>query len=339
MKSYVLQKPKKLVLENLPSQSLASKSQIKVKIELASVTTTDLAVFNGTLKTTLPITLGRQAVGVISEVMPDNESRFQKGDRVIIEGFLPCGKCYYCKTRQPQKCENMRVLGYTAEGLFSDFVIVPQGLLHRIPDNMPYGTAVFTEFVSMALNVIDKLDLKTGDHVAIFSASKLGYILAQLVTYYQGIAIVIDKNAAQLEKMAAENINYTLNSSKSNWKENVRSITSGRMCEKVVYVTDSRDGFDDAIDVCGINGTICTAGFGHSAEKCDLARIHDKQLTLMSVKSSHGSFLSAINMLATKKINVSALMGDVFRFAEIPEKLLSATEEEVKYSSIQFRID
>ena len=72
---------------------------------------------------------------------------------------------------------------------------------HRIPDQMPYTTAIFSEYVSMALNIIDKLNLKAGDHVAIMGASKLGYVLAQLVTYYQGIAIAIDENNEQFENL------------------------------------------------------------------------------------------------------------------------------------------
>ena len=195
MKSYTLQKAKKLVLETLPSQAITSNEFVKVKIDLAAITTTDLKIFNGKYKVPMPITLGRQAVGVISEVMPDNVNFLQKGDRVIIEGFLPCGECYFCKTGEKQKCENMHMLGYSTEGVFSDFTIVHHSLLHPIPDQMPDTTAIFAEYVSMALNIIDKLNLKAGDHVAIMGASKLGYVLAQLVTYYQGIAIVVDENA------------------------------------------------------------------------------------------------------------------------------------------------
>lgn len=339
MKSYILQKQKKLVLENLPSQPVRSKDFVKVKIELSAITATDLSIFNGKYKVQLPASLGRQAVGVISEVLPDNDAALQKGDRVIIEGFLPCGKCYFCKSGEPQKCENMRVLGYSAQGLFSDFVIVPHNLLHRIPDQMPYGTAVFSEYVSMALNIVDKLNLKQGDHVAILSANKLGYVLAQLITYYQGIAIVVDENAKQLEKLSDENINYTLNCTKSGWKDNVAGITGGRMCEKVVYITSCDRNFGDALDVCGKNGTICVAGFLPTTEKCDLGKIHENQISIVCVENSQGNFPAAINMLATKKVNVKEICGETFRFAELPEKMLTLTTSETKYQSIQFKID
>lgn len=339
MKTYILQKPKKLVLENLPSVPVRTKDDVKVKIELAAVTNTDLSIFDGKYKTALPLALGRQAVGVVSEALPDNDERFQKGDRVVIESFVPCGKCYFCKTGEEQKCVNMRVLGYTAPGIFSDFVTVPHNLLHRIPDQMHYGTAIFTEYVSMALNVIDALRLSPGDHVAITSANKLGYILAQLVTYYQGIAIVLDENQEQLSKMAEENINYTLNVKKAGWKDNVSGITGGRMCEKVVYIVESQESFNDAIDICAKNGTICLCGFMRTSEKCDLGKIHDRQLNIVSVKNSNGNFPAAINMLATKKVNTARLQGETFRFAELPEKMLAMTEAEAKYSCTQFRID
>lgn len=339
MKSYTLQKAKKLVLETLPSQAITSNEFVKVKIDLAAITTTDLKIFNGKYKVPMPITLGRQAVGVISEVMPDNVNFLQKGDRVIIEGFLPCGECYFCKTGEKQKCENMHMLGYSTEGVFSDFTIVHHSLLHPIPDQMPDTTAIFAEYVSMALNIIDKLNLKAGDHVAIMGASKLGYVLAQLVTYYQGIAIVVDENAEQLEKLANENINYTQNTTKSNWKENISSVTGGRMCEKVVFLTESKLHFNDAIDLCRKNGTICLAGFLPTYEKCDLTKLHRRQISMVSVRNSQGNFPAAINMLATKKVNVKGMITETFRFAELPEKLMAMTPDETKYTSIQFRID
>ena len=74
-------------------------------------------------------------------------------------------------------------------------------------------------------------------------------------------------------------------------------------------------------------------------EKCDLGKIHDRQLNIVSVKNSNGNFPAAINMLATKKVNTARLQGETFRFAELPEKMLAMTEAEAKYSCTQFRID
>jgi L-iditol 2-dehydrogenase len=339
MKSYILQKPKKLVLESKPSQQIPSKEYVKVKVDVAGISTADLEAFNGKCKSELPFTLGRQAVGIISEVYPDGGSEFQKGDKVIIGGFEPCGKCFFCKSGEPHKCENMNVLGYNKDGIFSDFVIVPSSIVYRLPDNMHYETAIFAEYVSMALNIIDKLNLKQGDHVAIMCANQLGFLLAQLITYYQGIAIVIDENKEQLTKLGNENISYTLNSKDKDWKEQVSGITGGRMCDKVVYITESNLSVMDATDICGINGCICLAGFTELTEQCPLANIHNKQINVVSVKHAYGNFPSAINMLATKVVNPKQIVGKVFRFAELPEKMLSTTYDEMKYQCYQFRID
>jgi len=164
-------------------------------------------------------------------------------------------------------------------------------------------------------------------------------VLAQLVTYYQGIAIVIDENGNQLENLSKENINYTLNSTKATWKDNIANITGGRMCEKVVYLTETKLHFNDAIDICGKNGTICLAGFLPTYEKCDLTKLHRRQISMVSVRNSQGNFPAAINMLATKIVSTKGMMTETFRFAELPEKLISTTPDETKYKSIQFRID
>ena len=74
-------------------------------------------------------------------------------------------------------------------------------------------------------------------------------------------------------------------------------------------------------------------------EKCDLTKLHRRQISMISVRNSQGNFPAAINMLATKKVSVKGMQTETFRFAELPEKLMAMTPDETKYTSIQFRID
>ena len=340
MKSWTLEKPKKFELKIEESGLVETKDKAKIKLESSIISATDIDLFNGTgHNTSYPIVPGRRGAGVISEIFEDNDYCFEKGNRVVIDPFLPCGGCLFCKTNRANLCINGKLLGIDIDGLFTNFATLKCNMLHKIPEQMPYSTAVFTEFVAMGLSIIDKINLVDGEHVAIFSANKLGFILAQLVTYYQGIAIVIDKNDDQLAKLSKENISYVLNPKKTKLKEAIKEITGGRFCEKVVYISNNSASLNDAIDACSQSGTLCLAGSAPLSSDGNFSEIHRKQININVCTNGHKNFPSALNLLATKTINVAPISNETISFDDIPQAFEKLDGEQAKYCSNEILID
>ena len=99
----------------------------------------DYHIFTGHWKIKPPLILGHEFTGEVVETGPGAD-RFKPGDHVVIEPAVTCGKCYYCNSIDTNNyfCEDRPTVGFTQNGAFADFVIVPEKELHSLPDNLDF---------------------------------------------------------------------------------------------------------------------------------------------------------------------------------------------------------
>ena len=88
-----------------------------VRTEMAGICGTDVHLWKGELKISLPVILGHETVGRIVQTGPALQSDWSGhplavGDRVTWTSTISCGKCYYCaEKRQPTRCPHRRAYG------------------------------------------------------------------------------------------------------------------------------------------------------------------------------------------------------------------------------------
>lgn len=315
MQAWRITGPERIERYEAKSGEVSSPSLVRVKIEQFAVSSRDIKTYesgNGA-----PIIPGRHGAGVVSEAHAD-DGFFEKSDRVVIDPYISCGECIDCKTGHPEKCRKKHILGVDVDGLQTDFITLPSECVHKIPQNVPFESAVFTEYVAMAINAIDKIDVQKGDHIAVLAANKIGNIMAQLIAYYQAIPIVIDESDEMLALAAEAGIPYTLNCGKTDVREEIISMTGGRLCEKVIYLTNKPGQIDVGLSVCSPNGIICAVGCEQASVTADFSLICRKQLSVCTIDSGSGAFPSAINLLATKAVKTHGLIERTVGFEAVP---------------------
>jgi len=97
--------------------------------------------------------LGHEFVG---EVKSAPGYSHLEGRRVVGEINLVCGLCEACLSGRSHHCENRTVLGILDKnGVFAEYVTLPSGNIHIIPDSLPEEKAVFTEPIAAALNIME----------------------------------------------------------------------------------------------------------------------------------------------------------------------------------------
>ena len=318
MKNYAVTQGKTLELFSLPPSS-PEQGFAKVRITKAGISYTDLLVYQG--EASLPLVPGRQGTGVISEIAEDNIYGLKKGDRVLINPYLPCNNCFYCKTEQPSRCDNMKIMGLSADGLLTDFKNIPISNLMHLPKQVNDEDALFSEYISLALDVLDTLNIEKGDQVAIVGGNTLGNILAQLTIYYQAIPILIDNNAKNLEKAESTGIYYTI-SGDGDVNSFLSQITGGRLAKYVIYVSGVKKSINNALSYCSNGGIIAVTGFAASSMNADIGMALNNQLKIFTFNNGYNQMSSAINMLATGAVNVQGLITSKIKFNEIAECFL-----------------
>lgn len=92
-------------------------------------------------------TPGHEFVG---EVVECSNPEF-RGRRVVGEINLACGDCEWCRRGLGRHCPQRTVLGIVKHpGAFREFLTLPEGNLHPVPQSIPDEYAVFTEPLAAA---------------------------------------------------------------------------------------------------------------------------------------------------------------------------------------------
>lgn len=109
--------------------------EILIRIKVCGVCHTDLHTVEGELPDVqLPIVPGHQGVGTV-EKPGDNATRFKQGDRVGVAWLhSACGHCTYCRKDRENLCENGRFTGYSVNGGYAEYMVIPEKFAYSIPD-------------------------------------------------------------------------------------------------------------------------------------------------------------------------------------------------------------
>jgi threonine 3-dehydrogenase len=100
----------------------------------------------------LPIIFGHEACGEVVE-MGDGVEGLEVGDVVAAETHIVDRTCYQCRTGRMHICRNMKILGVDTDGVFAEYIRLPEMNARKLPEGMdpklgsllePLGNATFT---------------------------------------------------------------------------------------------------------------------------------------------------------------------------------------------------
>ena len=141
MKALVLHRPgpvdhRPLAIDQVAKPSPAS-NEVLVRVGVCGVCRTDLHEVEGELSMPrLPIIPGHQVVGTV-EARGTGAKRFEIGDRVGIAWLSEtCGTCSFCTPGRDREnlCESARFTGWSVNGGYAEYAVVPEAFAYRIPD-------------------------------------------------------------------------------------------------------------------------------------------------------------------------------------------------------------
>src|SRR5437763_1934380 len=78
--------------------------EIAVRLLASGVCASDVSVLKGDLPSPLPIVLGHEGAGVVTEV-GEGVTTVAVGDHVVVTAMPQCGTCWRCRRGQPSLCE------------------------------------------------------------------------------------------------------------------------------------------------------------------------------------------------------------------------------------------
>ena len=112
------------------------KDEVLVRVHVCAVCHTELDQIEGRVATPLPRVLGHEVVGTI-ETCGSQVQRAVEGRRVGV-GWIgsACGECKWCRRGDENLCPDFKATGRNIDGGYAEFMCVPAGFVHAIPDEL-----------------------------------------------------------------------------------------------------------------------------------------------------------------------------------------------------------
>ena len=318
MKAIYLQSPGNIKVEQV-AYPCRKENEVLIKVRSLGICGSDIGAYAGTNPlVSYPRIIGHEVAGEVLEV-PKNETALAVGDRIVLEPYVYCGKCYPCKNSRTNCCENLTVLGVHIDGAMSEYFSHPRHLVHKVPDNMPWNLLAMVEPLTISMHAVKRSRVKKGEHVVITGAGPIGLLAAQYALTLEAVPIVVDLVVERLEFAKQLGAKHTVNPIKVDAVSAIKSITAGKMAEVVIEASGSAAAIRSSVDYVAYSGRIALVGWPKNEISLPTALFTKKELDIVGSRNSFRAFPESIRLIAETKVDVASVITKTITFEELPD--------------------
>lgn len=317
MRAVMINAPHDVALKEVPPPE-KNPGEVMIQVRGMGICGSDIAAYKGISPlVTYPRIIGHEIAGEIVEV-PQGETTLMPGDRVVIEPYVYCGKCYPCMNQRTNCCENLKVRGVHVDGAMAEFCSHPSHLVHKVPDGVSWKRLAMVEPLTISVHAVKRVRLAEGEHLAVTGAGPIGLLAAQYALVIGAVPIVIDPIDERLALARTLGIPFGINPVGENAVDRIREITGGRMAEAVLEASGSDAAIRSSIAYVAYAGRIALVGWPKGDVSLTTAMFTKKELDVMGSRNSSHAFAESIDLVASDKIDVASLVTRTVSFEEAP---------------------
>lgn len=238
--------------------------EVLIKVLSAGICGTDIHVRDDAFPYWPPVILGHEFAGRVVQLGP-NVRLVKDGDRVVGEPHTrACGHCPLCRTGNIQICPEKRSPGWGIDGAMAEFLVMPEGLLHKLPDSIDDATGGIIEPAANAVHdVLERAGVEPGDLAVVIGPGPIGLLSAMAARAggaRQVLVIGADVDEPLRLPKARELGFIAANAQKDNPADIVRDLTAGLGADLVVECSGSQAGIASTVELVRKKGRICAIG-------------------------------------------------------------------------------
>ena len=261
-----------------------------IRTLIAGICNTDLELQRGYYD--FSGTPGHEFVGEVVEA--DDSSLI--GRRVAGEINLACGDCEFCAIGLGRHCLQRTVLGIVKHpGAFAEYFVLPESNLHIIPEEIPTNQGVFIEPLAAACEILDQVNIRASEEVAVLGDGKLGLLIAQVLQAHGARVTLYGRHEEKLNIAGRAGV--------------ITCSANERPRARFQFVVDSTGSancLQEAISMVRPRGTVTMKSTIYGEASIDTAAVIVDEITL--VGSRCGRFEPAIELLRDRKVDVESML-------------------------------
>lgn len=321
MKAIKLAEPRHVACAQI-EKPVPGPGQALIRIKAAGICGSDIGAFRGSNKlVSYPRIIGHELAGIIEEIPADNNKGLKVGDKVIVDPYLYCGKCYPCTIGRTNCCTSLKVLGVHIDGGMAEYFCHPADMLVKMPQDMDWTLGAMAEPLTISLHGIHRGGLKAGEYCAIIGAGPIGLLAGMIAQAYGAHAILLDLVKERLDFAKELGIEHVINSREEDPVERVSQITGGTMAQQVMECSGANAAVLQSLDLVSHAGRVTLTGWPPKETPIPTDIITRKEIDIRGARTSAGEFEEAIELIHTKKVDVARILTKTITLDDAPDTI------------------
>ncbi|MFC5500719.1 NAD(P)-dependent alcohol dehydrogenase [Lysinimonas soli] len=276
-----------------------------------------------------PLVLGHESSGTIVAVGADvSPSRI--GSRVSIEPQHPDPTSSESMAGHYNLDPGMRFFATPGvDGAFAEFVTIQSHFAWDVPDTISDDAAALMEPLSVAVATIRKAGITVGSRVLITGAGPIGVVIAQTARAYGAREIIVsDVSAARRQQAMTFGASETIDPM-------VTDIASlGLDVDAFIDASGAAAAVQSGIHAVRPGGRVVLVGMGAPTVSIPVPLIQNRELIVTGVFRYANTWPTAIELVASGRVDLDALVTGHFGIDQVEAALASTTEPGVLKSIV-----
>jgi len=336
MKAIRFMQPEIIEYSEIPRPQMKD-NEVLAEIAYAGFCATDIELLTGEMvhiksgNTKYPIIPGHEWSGTIVAV-GKNVRNFQVGDRVTSDVSLGCGECEACRRGHYNLCPNREVIGSykNRQGVFAQYVAVPQRHLYKIPEGLSMEEAALAEPAATAAYAVSKAHIPAGAQVLVIGDGPIGQLAAQLANLEGASRVIMAGSWDEKLKIAKQcGIAETINYHKEDVVKRAMELTDGGP-DIVIETSGNNTALNSAVQTLKPTGRIVAVSWYNGATvEVAMNTVIVKDAELIGSLASPNTFTPVLRYMAEGKLNVKPLITHIKPLRELEDvvKMVRAKKE------------
>lgn len=298
--------PEVLQYEEAPDP-ITNSDEALVRVRACALNHLDLWARNGlpNVEIPLPHVSGCDIAGTV-ELVPAEEKEFKKGNEVIVNPGIGCGRCDKCLSGRDNQCRYYTIVGYGTDGGFAELVKVPRTNLIKKPEGMNFVEAASFPLVFLTAYhmIITKAGVGAVDTVLVLGAnSGVGSAAIQVAKLHGAVVIATAGDSSKMERAKQLGADFVIDHYRQDVLAEVRQITGKRGVDVVVEHV-GRATWEKSLKALAKGGRLVLCGATTGAEvSTDLRYVYNRELTVYgSFMASKGELLKVLELFKASRL-------------------------------------
>jgi D-xylulose reductase len=343
MKALVLEKQGEITLRDMPPTKPMTDDSVRIKVKNVGICGSDVHYYThgriGPYVVNEPMILGHEAAGIVLEAGA-NVKNLKAGDRVCMEPGIPNAKSRTSKLGLYNLDPEVSFWATPpVHGCLIEEVIHPAEYGFKLPDNVGLDEGAMIEPLAIGLQAAKKARIVPGDTAVVIGAGTIGIMCALSVLAGGCSRVFITDAKREKLDIAGSYAGITpIDVTREDAVKIVKDATGGWGAEVVVEASGAAAVYPGWTEYACPGGKAVLVGIPIDPVPVDVAAVQAKELDIASVFRYANIYPSAIELVASGKIDVKRLISKIYPFEKSIEAFEHAARLEPNIVKIQIAL-